>query len=61
MTELRYDDVDWPTTIWVCQGPPWCDLMGIEAVEAQQLGCVWCKRIMVGQDGTERILEPGHA
>ena len=54
-------DADWPATIWVCQGPPLCQLENDEAVAAQLAGCVWCRRIVIDQDGTERISEPGHA
>ena len=54
-------DADWPATVWVCQGPPRCQLEGDEAVAAQQAGCVWCRRIIVARDGSERVVEPGHA
>jgi hypothetical protein len=50
-----------PATIWVCQGPPRCALEGDEAVAAQQAGCVWCKRVVIFEDGTERAIEPGNA
>lgn len=45
----------------VCQGPPACMLEGAEAVAAAEAGCVWCARITVHPDGTETIVEPGHA
>lgn len=53
MTEL--------STLWVCQGPPRCDLQGDDAVNAQENGCVYCKRIVVADDGTETIIEPGNS
>jgi hypothetical protein len=45
----------------VCQGPPRCDLEGDTAIEAQEAGCKWCKRISVHEDGTETITEPQEA
>ena len=47
--------------IMVCQGPPVCDLQGDVAVEAQQMGCVWCCVITVHPDGTETVREPSRA
>ena len=49
-----------PTTIWVCQGPPRCDLEDDAAVAAQQNGCVWCKRLIVDETG-ETEIAPGEA
>jgi len=45
-------------TIWVCQGPPRCTLEGDAAVAAQEAGCVWCKRIVCHEDGTETAEGP---
>jgi len=45
----------------VCQGPPVCMLEGWDAVEAQQKGCVWCKRIICHEDGSETVIEPSKA
>lgn len=45
----------------VCQGPPICDLEGEAAIEAQENGCPWCKRIIVHEDGTETVVEPTRA
>jgi hypothetical protein len=45
----------------VCQGPPRCALEGDEAVAAADAGCVWCKRILIAPDGSERTIEPGTA
>jgi hypothetical protein len=42
----------------VCQGPPACRLEGDAAIEAQEAGCVWCRRITVHADGTETVTEP---
>lgn len=52
------DDDEGDPIICVCQGPPVCDLQGDAAVAAQQAGCLWCKRIIVHEDGTETVLEP---
>lgn len=48
-------------TVIVCQGPPACPLEGDEAVANAEAGCVWCKRIMVFDDGTEHEQEPAKA
>lgn len=45
-------------TIWVCQGPPVCDLMDNDAVAAQQARCIWCRRVIIHEDGTETVIEP---
>lgn len=45
----------------VCQGPPVCMLEGDEANAHQLDGCRWCKRIIVHDDGTETVIEPGRA
>lgn len=45
----------------VCQGPPACDLEGDEAIEAQEGGCLWCKRIILHEDGTETVTDPADA
>lgn len=37
----------------VCAGPPFCMLEGDEAVQNQIDGCPKCRRIIVGDDGTE--------
>lgn len=50
-----------PATIWVCQGPPRCALEGDEAVAAQQAGCIWCKQVLVFEDGEELVIEPKSA
>jgi hypothetical protein len=52
------DELD-PMVI-VCQGPPACLLEGDAAMQAQIDGCIWCRRIIVHQDGTETVTEPGH-
>jgi hypothetical protein len=49
------------STVWVCQGPPRCDLTGDEAVAAQQNGCTFCKQIRIADDGTELTIQPGNA
>jgi hypothetical protein len=46
-------------SIWVCQGPPRCDLEGDEAVTAQQAGCKFCREIRIDDDGRETAVEPG--
>lgn len=46
------------TTIFVCQGPPRCDLQGDEAVAAQEAGCPFCKRILLDDQFNETIIEP---
>lgn len=45
-------------TIWVCQGPPRCDLADDEAVAAQKAGCIWCKRIILDDEGHETVVQP---
>jgi hypothetical protein len=55
------DIVESLTTVWVCQGPPRCDLEGDDAVSAQQRGCPFCRRILIDQDGEEQTIEPGNA
>lgn len=47
--------------VWVCQGPPRCDLQDMAAVEAMQSGCKFCKTIVCHPDGTETITEPSYA
>lgn len=37
----------------VCQGPPRCGLQGDDAVAEQARGCIWCRRIVVEDDGSE--------
>ena len=51
--------IDYPATIWVCQGPPRCDLEGDAAISAQQAGCIWCQRLVVEEDGSETWFGPG--
>ena len=58
MPDLPPDDEDTPSLIIVCQGPPRCDLLGEHAIAAQDLGCVWCRRITVYAD-YEVVREPG--
>lgn len=45
-------------TVIVCQGAPRCDLEDGEAVKAQEAGCIWCKRILVFDDGSEYVTGP---
>jgi hypothetical protein len=49
------------STVWVCQGPPRCDLEGEEAVKAQMNGCMFCRQIRIADDGTETTIQPGNA
>lgn len=49
------------STIWVCQGEPRCSLKGDEALDAQRAGCVWCRRVILDEDGQEHVIEPGLA
>jgi hypothetical protein len=51
---------DEPTTIWVCQGAPRCDLLGDDAIAAQRAGCPWCRRVIIDEFG-EHVIEPGTA
>lgn len=44
--------------IVICQGPPRCALEGDEAYEAQVSGCPWCQRLLIDEDGNERMTEP---
>lgn len=41
------------TCITVCQGPPRCELVGDDAVQAQRQGCVWCDRTYIDPAGNE--------
>lgn len=54
------DDDDLPVVI-VCAGPPACLLEGDAAIAAAQAGCVWCRRIVVHDDGSVVETGPGHA
>lgn len=38
------EDEEDVSVMWVCQGPPKCQLQGDEAIDAQMAGCVWCQR-----------------
>ena len=49
------------SSVWVCQGPPRCDLEGDDAVAAQQAGCRFCTEIRIGDDGSETTIAPGLA
>lgn len=49
------------STIIVCQGPPRCPFQGDDAVAAQMAGCLWCQRIVIDEDGGERVEQPGTA
>ncbi len=49
------------SVIVMCQGPPRCALVGDEAEAAQRAGCVWCERITIAPDGSERVDRPGEA
>lgn len=51
-------DNDKTTIIHCCQGPPSCNLEGLEAIEAQLAGCPFCKRIIVFEDGTTHEHDP---
>lgn len=41
-----------------CQGPPRCELQGIEREQAARQGCPWCRRIYVAPNGSERRIGP---
>lgn len=43
-------------TVWVCQGPPWCELEGDDAVDAQLQNCPWCRVIAIYEDGSEEVI-----
>jgi hypothetical protein len=45
----------------VCAGPPYCSLVGDDAVKAQEAGCPWCSYVHVEEDGREHIDQPGLA
>lgn len=49
---------DEPIRVWVCQGPPVCDLEDGAAVAAQVAGCVWCRVTTFHADGTETVRDP---
>ncbi len=54
-------ELDGDPEVIVCQGPPVCELCGDEVEQAQRKGCIWCKRIIVHEDGTKTVIEPGRA
>ena len=39
--------------IIICSGPPDCPFEGDAAVQNQLDGCPLCRRILIGQDGSE--------
>lgn len=49
------------TIVHACQGPPRCGLEGDDAVAAAIAGCPWCRRIIIDDDGNERVIAPGNA
>jgi hypothetical protein len=57
------DDDPIAAVIYSCQGPPACDFMPSSGDEAEAVmqKCVWCKRILIGKDGSETIIEPTRA
>ncbi|WP_022727232.1 hypothetical protein [Fodinicurvata sediminis] len=46
--------------VMVCQGPPRCIMTDAE-IEAADIHCHWCRRIILHDDGSETIQEPGNA
>jgi len=32
-----------------------------QAIEAMQHGCIWCRKIIIAEDGTETVIQPGYA
>lgn len=56
---MTYDDE--LGEVIVCQGPPRCMLEGDDAIEAQEKGCLWCKRVFIDGSGKETVIEPGEA
>lgn len=59
--EIDVDVSDGPALVIVCAGPPACQKQDLEAVAAQKAGCVWCRRIMIDEEGRETEMGPGHA
>lgn len=49
------DDED--VMVIVCAGPPLCLLEDDAAVQAQVVGCEFCKRIIIHPDGSEEVIE----
>lgn len=49
------------TTLFVCQGPPRCDLVGDAAILAQEADCPFCRKIHYDEDFNQTIEEPGNA
>ena len=49
------------TTIFVCQGPPRCDLQGDDAIAAQENDCPFCKKIHIDEQFNETFVEPSEA
>jgi hypothetical protein len=56
------EETDTTVTIYVCQGKPRCasDLNG-DAGLAYQRSCLFCERIYVAPDGSERVDRPHEA
>lgn len=48
-------------SLWVCPGPPWCDLKTMRDTAERGTPCTFCTEIRLADDGTQRVIEPGHA
>ena len=47
--------------VFVCQGPPRCELKDEEAMRTQLAGCPWCHITVTHPDGSETEYKPGEA
>ncbi len=56
---LNFPEKDDTALVIVCQGKPWCELDGEQAVRNQENGCTLCKRIEIDLiTDEETIIDP---
>lgn len=51
------DDDDEETLFVICQGPPFCLLLFEEAIQAQNNGCLKCRRVGLNEAQQEETLQ----
>lgn len=47
-----------PAKIFICQGPPRCNLECDEAIAAMEAGCIWCRVETLTDGGDFTVTEP---
>lgn len=47
--------------VFICAGPPRCELSGDKAWRAQIAGCPWCHVTVTHDDGSKSEYKPGEA